>query len=232
MLFAAVISGNWIPPDGGLLIGIPTEFIRAGRKYNAAPSIAHGQAVFWGGSDGGIQGVTELVQCERCDDNWFKEVQQELRFGKLSSNNHKFLHGRPSSVPGSWVNGDVECGRQSCRHLATAYLDMPLSSFKGKRKMETDPEIIMEQECAFCKRERQRKCRVAQTSNVFKEAPFDVAPAIFANNDVKYDANKSRAHKYANDNNLAVTYASAKDTPSHDAIRERPSIAAEKLLWL
>ena len=176
--------------------------------------------------------MTELVQCERCDDDWLKEVQQELRFGKLSSNNHKFLHGMPTSVPGSWVNGDVECGRESCRHLATAYLDEPLSKFKGKRKLETNPEVVVVQECAFCKRERQRKCRVAQTSNAFKEAPFDVAPAIFANNDVKYNANKSRAHKYANDNNLAVTYASARDTPSHDAMREKPGIAAEKLLWL
>eukprot|EP00973_Karenia_brevis_P065045 9032792-Karenia_brevis.AAC.1 len=59
-----------------------------------------------------------------------------------------------------------------------------------------------------------------------------MAPAIFANNDVKYDVNKSRAQKYARDHKLAVTFASAKDTPSHDALREKPGIAADKLSWL
>ena len=45
------------PPDGGFLASIPTEFIRAGRKYAPAPTIAHGQALFWGGSENGIQGA-------------------------------------------------------------------------------------------------------------------------------------------------------------------------------
>ena len=31
---------------------------------------------------------------------------------------------------------------------------------------------------------------------------------------------------------MAVTFAPAKDTPSHDAMRERPGIAAEKINWL
>ena len=85
------------PPDGGFLAGIPTEFIRAGRKYEAKPTIAHGQALFWSeAKDGGFQGMTELVQCERCDDEWLTEVQEELRHGKLSENNHKFLHGEPT----------------------------------------------------------------------------------------------------------------------------------------
>ena len=64
------------------------------------------------------------------------------------------------------------------------------------------------------------------------KAPFDCAPAIFVNNDGKYDANKSRAQRYANDNTLAVTYVSAKDTPTLDALREKLGLAAEKLSWL
>jgi hypothetical protein len=56
--------------------------------------------------------------------------------------------------------------------------------------------------------------------------------AIFANNDVKYDTNKNRAQKYANEMNAAVTFAQAKDTPSLEALREKPGLVAEKLSWL
>ena len=50
-------------PNRGFLTGIPTNFIRAGRKYVAAPTVAHGQALFWRGAEGGLQGVTELMEC-------------------------------------------------------------------------------------------------------------------------------------------------------------------------
>ena len=64
------------------------------------------------------------------------------------------------------------------------------------------------------------------------EAPFHRAPVIVANNDVKYDANKNRALEYANKKKLAVIIVSAKDTPSIDALKETPGLAAEKLSWL
>ena len=50
-------------PDGGYLGDIPTEFIRNARKYDPSPSIAHGQAILWGGGAYGVQGITELVEC-------------------------------------------------------------------------------------------------------------------------------------------------------------------------
>ena len=106
------------PPDGGFIGDIPTEFIQNARKYQPAPTIAHGQSLFWGGGDAGIQGITELEQIERCDDMWLKEVQEELRQGNLSQNNYNFLHGTDTTVPGSWVNQDVACGKSCCRALA------------------------------------------------------------------------------------------------------------------
>ena len=48
------------PPDGGFLGNIPVEFIRRGRMHSPAPTVAHGQSLFWGGAEHGIQGVTEL----------------------------------------------------------------------------------------------------------------------------------------------------------------------------
>ena len=76
-----LFSGDFLqldPPDGGFLAGIPTDFIRASRKYVAAPTVAHGQALFWGGADGGVQGVTELTECERCADGWWQEIQEQI----------------------------------------------------------------------------------------------------------------------------------------------------------
>ena len=54
---------------------------------------------FAGGGKHGIQGVTELVECERCDDAWLREVQEEFRNGRLSVNNHAFLPGRLITFP-------------------------------------------------------------------------------------------------------------------------------------
>ena len=99
------------PPDGGFLADIPTHYIQAARKYKPAPTIAHGQALFWSGPTTGMQGVTELLQCERCQDPWLRQVQQEFRNGCLSKDNYNVLHGLPTSVPGSWANGDVDCGK-------------------------------------------------------------------------------------------------------------------------
>ena len=63
----------------------------------------------WGGGDAGLQGVTELEECERCDDEWLRELQDQFRRGGLTEDNHNFLHGRPTTVCGSFVDGDVTC---------------------------------------------------------------------------------------------------------------------------
>ena len=88
----------------------------------------------------------------------------------------------------------------------------------------------MQQECAKCKRERKSKHLVAHGSidARFSEGKFATARAVFPNNDIKYDANKKRSVLYATTKLLAVTYSQAKDTPSQDALREKPSMATEK----
>ena len=53
-----------------------------------------GQELIWGYNGQGIQGMTELVQCERNHDEWLQELQDQLRHGELSDENHDLLHGR------------------------------------------------------------------------------------------------------------------------------------------
>ena len=80
------------PPEGGYLGSIPAEYILKSRKYKPAPTISHGQALMWSGLEGGLQGVTELTECERCLDSWLIEVQEEFRNGCLTDTNHRFLY--------------------------------------------------------------------------------------------------------------------------------------------
>ena len=80
----------------------------------------HGQDIFWGaGSAGAVQGMTELTECKRLEDpdTWFLGVQDEFRRGALTEDTHAFLHGLPTSVPGSWLGGQVACGNQRCKDL-------------------------------------------------------------------------------------------------------------------
>ena len=67
------------PPEGGFLGDIPCEYIAASRKYCPALNIAHGQSLVWSGPKTGIRGVTELEVCERTNDTWLMNVQNEFR---------------------------------------------------------------------------------------------------------------------------------------------------------
>ena len=84
------------------------------------------------------------------------------------------------------------------------------------------------------KKERESKKLVALTpeDSRFATEQFAKAPAIFANNDLKYAVNKKRALLYAGHSNESITYACAKDSASADALREKPDLAQEKLQWL
>jgi len=146
-----------------------------------------------------------------------------MRHGRLSEDNYKFLHGEPTTVPGSWEEGDVKCGRPKCRALAKKHPATPLA----------DQEIL-KKECKFCTQERASKRLVLSHSNDqrLEQPNFRNAPAIFANNDIKYDTNKQRARKYAQLEKKCITYSFAKDTPSTQALRLRPDLPAQKMQWL
>ena len=71
-----------------------------------------------------VQGVTELTRRFRCGDEWWNDVLDEIRTLQLSSDNHAFLHGLPTSVAGSWLKGRVACKQtnfvQSCMPRSTS----------------------------------------------------------------------------------------------------------------
>jgi hypothetical protein len=60
---------------------------------------------------------------------------------------------------------------------------------------------------------------------------FQAAPAIFPNNDVKFDVNKRRAREFVNKMTEAIIWAQAKHTPSSEALRDRPGMVADEIKW-
>ncbi len=223
-----LLSGDlWqlAPPSGGFVGNIPAEFIANARKYNPKATIAHGLSLLWGGpanKDWAFHGITELEDSERCrEDLWLQEVQLELRDGRLSQDNHAFLHGKATRVCGSWTDGKAVCGRNLCSKL----------SAKGSSWKEIE---AAERHCQICSKSRQDRSRVAQdaTDARFYEEKFVDAPAIFPNNDIKYDVNKQRARQYAATHKLGITWVTAKDKPLPKTLQERPDLVLQKVAWL
>ena len=114
--------------------------------------------------------MSELTICERHEnaDDWLLEVQQELRENKLSADNHAFLHGEPTSVPGSYVHGQLTCSEVKCRTLLV-------------ERHKDKAQRILEEECLHCKNERKRRKLVLtnEEDERLKQTKFIEATAIF-----------------------------------------------------
>ena len=222
------------PPEGGFLGDIPFEFIRNSRQYMPSPSISHGQSLLWSGPEIGVQGVAQLEHSERTDDVWLQSVQEEFRYGKLTVDTHAFLHGKPTLLPGSAINGGAKCGSEWCKSRAALIKTMEDGAKRQGALRETFASETMRDECEECKKERKKRILVAESAQDlrFPEEKFMRAPAVFPNNDVKYEVNKKRALGYANKMKTGVMYCPAKDTPSTEALRISPDLPAQKVAWL
>jgi hypothetical protein len=134
------------PPIGPPLSAIPTEYISRARQFTPSATTQHGQSLVWGAREhcGAVQGLTELTECVRCTDPWLRSVQEELRNGHLSEKTHQFLHGIPTAVPGSWLDGSPTCGLTQCVELV------------GK----SSPEVL-QKECRIRREERRTRKLVA-----------------------------------------------------------------------
>jgi hypothetical protein len=188
------------PPSGGFLAEIPVQYMQRTKKFDPKSGVARGQAIFLRTGEGSVQGITELTECVRTQDPWLLEVQNQMRAGELSEDNCNFLHGRETTVPGSLVSGACGCGSDACR----------ASWLATRREREQ------------CQRDRKSKHRVMNSSEGSRhlDEHFLLAPAIFLNNDIKDEVNKTRAQIYAIQTEQAITWSVAEDVPTntvHDA---------------
>ena len=186
-----------------------------------------GRKLFWEHTDVMI----ELTQQHRCNDTWYSSVLDECRDGKMSVDTHAFLHGKPTSVPGSYITGDVTCGKKRCALLMTT---------------STAAEIL-KKECDDCKDDRASRARVVSPTNVLatkdlKTTKFNNAMYVVPNNDLKFEINKTRAMNYANVTKQYPMYCQCVDTARDgaclqklDDIEKRKgsgSAVDEKVQWM
>ena len=164
-----------------------------------------------------FQGVSELTIAERCKDEWYLEMLDECRAGYMTDTTHAFLHGLPTSVPGSWERGTASCGRVECAAL------------EGK-----DWQLILAGECDNCRTQRASKQIVATGPDDirFSNDTFRSAPLIVPNNDTKYHTNKTRSQLYSQLVGNKIEWAQAKDTPTAEVLQSTPCDINTKLKWL
>ena len=207
-----------LPPPRGTFVGeIPWQML-VGRPTATSALAAQGQTLIWGGKNVGLQGVTELTRCERTADRWLASVQEELRHGTLSSDTHAFLHGQPTTKPGSWCNGQLTCGNRTCIRLLGPH---------------AKPQQILNDECAACAAERaSRRLVAAAPDDPRVGEAFQSAISIFSTNDLKYHVNKARAIQWANTASVPLHYAIARDTASSTVLQEKADVQRSKIEWL
>ena len=127
--------------------------------------------------------------------SWLQELQGELRVGRLSEDNHAFLHGRPTSVPGSWCTKTRQptCGENTCYRLY---------------KNGSTPAAILNYECATCRSERDSKRLVAVDPDDPRFAEgFSMARGFSIRTGVKCHVNKLRAEQWARQRGQVIYYA-------------------------
>eukprot|EP00973_Karenia_brevis_P009841 1330964-Karenia_brevis.AAC.1 len=126
------------PPTGTPLNRVPVSWIRKAKQYAPSAAEDHGQQIFWGSGKGALQGMTELTECKRLKDTdeWLLHVQNQFRHGTLTEDNHAFLHGRPTRVAGSYMQGTLACKNAHC--------------IENEHLIAQDNSL----ECDYCKNER------------------------------------------------------------------------------
>ena len=215
------------PPEGLPLYTIPTTINALHNNQATSPSAEHGLHIMWGKTDLSFQGVTELSIPYRCRDIWYNEVLDQIRTLELSDDNHAFLHGNETTVPGSWVQGRPNCGNAKCTTLVDQWKDLAQKRIPWKTRQAM--------ECEICAQERKSKRRVLTTEEfqqTFAQKSMINVICAVPNNDVRYEINKHRATLFAQLNNKQLLWCPAKDKVSLDALRDDPSLPSRKLEWL
>ena len=210
-------------PEGTPLYKIPAALLPETVTKEDTPLVARGLALLWDREGGqGFQGVLDLTVPFRCTDLWWNSVLDEFRFLRLTSDTHSFLHGRATSVPGSWLGDAATCGNPACQKLPNVWKGMP-HQWDTKQAME----------CKICQQDRVSRCRVnLATVGVGDDANWEFAPRAVPNNDLRYELNKLQARRFARKHKVQLLWVPAIDRVGVEALRTDPSLPGKKMQWL
>lgn len=206
---------------GHSLTSAPYHRLQASSQFVPQSLEAEGKDLLWHPQRDGIQGITDLSVCERLDrdQEWLLSVQNEFRQGALSVDSHAFLHGHPTSVPGSYLKDKCLCGSSICTNLLI---------------QEVSAQEILEKECDICREERKWRCLVLQDADDPRchSPTFINAPCIFPNRNMAFHANKTRGINSANLQEKCICWVHAIDKALHHAMITEPDQCMQKDRWL
>ena len=197
---------------------MPTEYIHNARKYTSAPNIAHGQSLLWSGPETGVQGVTELYECERTQDLRLQSVQNEFRMA--------FCGKKPTKHYMDYLRCILAVMSMGYQVATKTFVRNVVHWLRNENFMTT---ISPKQKT---KDDLVRLLHPLQMMLVPRRKQLMLAPAIFANNDLKYGCNQIRAHTYGTRTPHGIVYSVAKDTASAEAFAAKADIIADKNNWL
>ena len=112
------------PPAGHYLANIPRALADPNTTSKDDALADQGRQLLWGGP---TQGATELTDRERCRDDWWNEVVDEMRAGQLLDANYRYLHGL--EVEGCSLSAEERNSRQ---RVITSFTDTRLQQEKFK----------------------------------------------------------------------------------------------------
>ena len=73
---------------------------------------------------------------------------------------------------------------------------------------------------------------IQETDERLRTNNYVNAPAIFPNNDIKYDVNKKRAEYWCRHHKVALTWSLAQDKPKHAEFQTKPYLQRDKEKWI
>ena len=229
-----LVGDFWqIPPVGQVAI-MGNPFGKAALENATASS---GLAKFWSkptlNNQDSLQAwgatssrVLELHTNKRSGgDQWYSEVLNACRLGRLSDMDYSFLHGYPTNACGSWLESEKRplCGNVACTHFGprlTASLPTRRDDWK------TEWELFQwRNECDACRAERNRRHRVldstAQINNAtvpniymhLQEPKFAEAVYITGYNHSAALYGLRRARMFARAKGVQLIWIQAEDRP-------------------
>jgi hypothetical protein len=185
-----LLFGDWwqIPPVAGQAL-----FSNPDPEKAESQTALHGMNLFWGPPEIAVRNVRELTKPVRCSDAWYNTFLTQCRSGSLGENMYNFFHGFPTGLPTSVEDRRLPTEVQlllvkatcSCDGCTNVGGDAEFYEPWKQRFLEdgmTGCELVLN-ECAECKKERQRRRRVLTPSEEItkemRQPPFDTAPALF-----------------------------------------------------
>lgn len=207
-----------LPPTKATpLCTLPNSLLNLAGIMN--PRVQRGLDLFWNDT----QRIITFEKQMRCDDEWWLEVLEECRHGRMTQDTWAYLHGTHTSTSGMWLNGTCKDGTVPGPQCAAGCLQQ-------------------EGECAECEKERKRRCRVYKAGERLglgaddrrlQSKKFRHAVTVVPNNDLKMEICKRGAAQWARDHGERILWCAASDrVTSKCGLLEDEHLRSKKVAWL